>query len=90
VTNQHRIVERKRRRRTRAVARMLPKMLEIRQRRRHSKAVVEKVHVLDKELSDSFNSEKNDSTYECEEANHNEDHAEGKEEATIHQSVKAA
>ncbi|KAJ8425378.1 hypothetical protein Cgig2_011762 [Carnegiea gigantea] len=57
---------------------------------KHSKAVVQKAHVFDVELSDSSNSEENDPTYEYKEVNHDERWREGKEDATIHQTVKAA
>ncbi|KAJ8430876.1 LOW QUALITY PROTEIN: hypothetical protein Cgig2_011339 [Carnegiea gigantea] len=55
---------------------------------RHLKAAVEKLHVFNEELSDGSNLKENDLTYECEEVNHDKDQAEGKEEATIHQSIK--
>ncbi|KAJ8423166.1 hypothetical protein Cgig2_023233 [Carnegiea gigantea] len=56
---------------------------------RHSKAAVEKVHIFDEKLSNSADLEENDQTYECKEVNNDEGMAEGKEEATIHQIIKA-
>jgi len=54
------------------------------------KAVVQKGHVSNVELSNSSDSEENDPTYEYEEISHENDQIEAKEEVAIHKTVKAA
>ncbi|KAJ8432172.1 hypothetical protein Cgig2_029013 [Carnegiea gigantea] len=55
-----------------------------------SKVALQKVHVSNVEFSYNSDSEENDPTYECKEANHNDGQIEAKEKVAIHKSVKPA